>query len=219
MKKKYIVTLVLLVLVIGLGILSYVRGNSREDLVYRDNLNKVVLTVDGADLTLKDLAFYIAYEEKEVEELARVYDESDTKKYWNLHIDGVFVKLSAKSAIIQMAVHDEIFYQLALEMELGLSEEEKGRLDKSTEDFWNDLSDYDRTMKLGVDKEDISLQMERIALAEKYQMILAGMNGYEYEDYAFSKEAYQEVLKEHKYKVKESVWNRIPIGDVTLEHD
>lgn len=219
MKKKYIVTLVLLVLVIGLGIMSYVRGNNREDLVYRDNLDKVVLTVDGADLTLKDLAFYIAYEEKEVEELAKVYDESDTKKYWNLHIDGVFVKLSAKSAIIQMAVHDEIFYQLALEMELCLNEEEKAKLDISTEDFWNDLSDYDRTMKLGVDKEDISLQMEKIALAEKYQMILAGMNGYEYEDYAFSKEAYQEVLKEHKYKVKESVWNRIPIGDVTLEHD
>lgn len=219
MKKKYIVTLVLLVLVIGLGIISYVRGNNREDLVYRDNLDKVVLTVDGADLTLKDLAFYIAYEEKEVEELAKVYDESDTKKYWNLHIDGVFVKLSAKSAIIQMAVHDEIFYQLALEMELCLNEEEKAKLDISTEDFWNDLSDYDRTMKLGVDKEDISLQMEKIALAEKYQMILAGMNGYEYEDYAFSKEAYQEVLKEHKYKVKESVWNRIPIGDVTLEHD
>lgn len=219
MKKKYIVTLVLLVLVIGLGIMSYVRGNNREDLVYRDNLDKVVLTVDGADLTLKDLAFYIAYEEKEVEELAKVYDESDTKKYWNLHIDGVFVKLSAKSAIIQMAVHDEIFYQLALEMELCLNEEEKAKLDISTEDFWNDLSDYDRTMKLGVDKEDISLQMEKIALAEKYQMILAGMNGYEYEDYAFSKEAYQKVLKEHKYKVKESVWNRIPIGDVTLEHD
>lgn len=219
MKKKYIVTLVLLVLVIGLGIMSYVRGNNREDLVYRDNLDKVVLTVDGADLTLKDLAFYIAYEEKEVEELAKVYDESDTKKYWNLHIDGVFVKLSAKSAIIQMAVHDEIFYQLALEMELCLNEEEKAKLDISTEDFWNDLSDYDRTMKLGVDKEDISLQMEKIALAEKYQMILAGVNGYEYEDYAFSKEAYQEVLKEHKYKVKESVWNRIPIGDVTLEHD
>ena len=219
MKKKYIVTLVLLVLVIGLGIMSYVRGNNREDLVYRDNLDKVVLTVDGADLTLKDLAFYIAYEEKEVEELAKVYDESDTKKYWNLHIDGVFVKLSAKSAIIQMAVHDEIFYQLALEMELCLNEEEKAKLDISTEDFWNDLSDYDRTMKLGVDKEDISLQMEKIALAEKYQMILAGVNGYEYEDYAFSKEAYQEVLKEHKYKVKESVWNRIHIGDVTLEHD
>lgn len=215
---KYLATALLVIALVVLGVASYTKGRTRDALIYKDNLDKQVLTVDGVDLTLKDLAFYIAYEEDSVEKLAKTYDSSDTNKYWNLHMDGVFIKVSAKSAIIQMAVHDEIFYRLALEEELLLTEEERQELDSQVEDFWNDLVEYDRQGALGVDKETISTQMEKIAYAQKYQIIIAGMNGHDYGDYDFAREGYTELLEDHKYKIKESVWNRIPIGDVTLVH-
>ena len=216
--KRWIITLVLVVVLIALAIGAYQKGISRKDLVYAESLDKVAVTVDGRDLTLKDLAFYIAYEEAEVEKEAQVYDEDDTNKYWNLHIDGVFVKVSAKNAIIQMAVHDESFYQAAVKEGIELNEEEYKLLDSSVEDFWNDLQDYDKTERLNVTREDISVQMEKVTLAQKYQIIQAGMSGESYESFAFSGEGYEKLLEEHQYKIRESVWNRIPIGNVTLHH-
>lgn len=216
--KRWFITFILLIVLAVMAVMAYQRGLSSTDLVYADSLDKVAITVDQRDLTLKDLAFYIAYEEAEIEKNAIVYDDENPKKYWNLHIDGVFVKVSAKSAIIKMAVHDEIFYRLAVEEGIELNEKECQLLDTSVEDFWNDLADYDKIEKLNVTREDISVQMEKIAIAQKYQIIQAGITGESYEMYDFSGEGFDKILEEHEYKIRENVWNRVPIGDVTLSH-
>lgn len=76
-------------------------------------------------LQLGDLAMYIAYEELKVEDEAAAYDYYDTNKYWNLHTSGRFVKEVAKTHVIEMAVHDEIFYRQAMAEKLTLDEKKK----------------------------------------------------------------------------------------------
>lgn len=80
-----------------------------EWLVYADSLELVVADVNGQELTLRDLAFYIAYDEMFVEEQAQIYDAEDTSRYWNLKTNNVYVRQLSKQSVMEKAVHDEIF--------------------------------------------------------------------------------------------------------------
>ena len=65
----------------------------------------------------------------------QAYDYYDTNKYWNLHTSGRFVKEVAKTHVIEMAVHDEIFYRQAMAEKLTLDEKEEEQLRSRQEDF------------------------------------------------------------------------------------
>ncbi len=217
-RKKYIVTLVLAGIVLVLGIYSVYESKSRTMLEYPDNLNKVAVTVGGTELTLKDLGFYVAYEESEVESQAEVYEPDDTKKYWNLHIDGEFVKVAARNAAIQMAIHDQIFYDMAIADGIELTEDEQEALKNSQQDFWADLTDEGRNEKLGVEEKDIQYTMFKAAMAQKYQQIYEELQSADEGDYSFSSDAYQKLLEQKEYKINKNVWSRVDFGNVTLEH-
>lgn len=217
MKQKLQTTAVLLVIVILLGMISIREYDSRRDLVFAESVEKVVLTVDERELTLADMAFYIAYEEREIEQSARIYNREDTDEYWNLYTNHTFLREEGKRAVIEMAVHDEIFYQLAVEEGVELSAEEEEHLANDQYDFWSDLEEEQREA-LGVEQTILAESMRKLALAEKYQYLLAAMEQKEFEDYAFSGQEYLEMLEEHTYEVEESIWDRIRFGGVTYHH-
>jgi len=168
-------------------------------------------------LTLKDIAFYVAYEEKTVQEQAILYNPDNPRQYWNVYTDGQFVKLTAKQAALDMAVHDEIFYQMAVAEGLTLDATEQKYLENDESDFWSDLEDWQKE-QLGISEEELDSEMEKIALADKYQSIYAEMNQKEYEAYNFNGEAYEALLSEHEYSVNEKVWDRVDFGSVTLDN-
>lgn len=217
MKRKLQFTAVLLIIVIVLGILSFFEYQGKEKLVFADSLDEVVLTVDGRELTLRDVAFYIAYEEGEIEKAARVYNPENTDEYWKLYTNHTFIREEGKQAVLDMAVHDEIFYQLAIAEGMELSEEEEAHLVNDCYDFWSDLEEEQREV-FGVPEEVLAESMRKIALAEKYQYLLSEMKQKSEEEYFFSGQAYQKLLEEHEYTVEENIWERVPFGSVTVNH-
>jgi hypothetical protein len=217
-RKKYLVTLVLVLLLFALAAYSNWISGQRSKIVYAQSLDTVALEVNGTELTLKDVAFYVAYEEDQVEQQALAYDAEDTGKYWNVHVDGVFVRIAARNAAAQMAIHDEVFYQMAMAEGMELSDEEEEALQSHLNDFWADLVEGEKDTRLGVTKDDIETTMRKIAYAQRMQTIYAEENGKDYEDYDFSGEAYEELLKTQKYKIRENIWKRLGFGNITLEH-
>ena len=217
-KKKYLITAFLILVLIGLFIYSYINGKNRTSLVYADELEREVLEVNGQVLTLRDMAFYVAYEEDQVERQAVVYEPENPKKYWNTYTNHTYIRTAARNAAIQMAIHDEIFYQMALDEQLQLTDEENAILENYIADFWADMTDADKEVRLGVSYEDIAGSMTKIAYAEKMQRIYAELNNRAYEDYEFTEGYYEELLKEQDYTIYKNVWNRIPFGEVTLQH-
>lgn len=217
MKQKLKITAVLLVIVILLGALSFREYESRQDLVFAEVVDETVLIVDERELTLSDIAFYIAYKEREIETSARIYNREDTDEYWNVYTNHTFLREEGKRAVIDMAVHDEIFYRLAVEEGIELSAEEKEHLANDQYDFWSDLEEEQREL-LGIEKEVLDESMRKLAIAEKYQYLLATMEQKEFDDYAISGQEYLELLEEHTYEVEEAVWDRIRFGGVTYEH-
>ncbi|MEE1028588.1 MAG: hypothetical protein UH211_07915 [Agathobacter sp.] len=217
-KKRFGLTIVLGILTIITGVYAYNVGQRRQDINYPEALDEVVAYVDDQAITLKDFAFYVAYEEMNVEEQAYVYEPGNTSKYWNLHIDGEFVRIAARNSAVDMAIHDRIFYDMALEDGVELDDEEMQFLINSQQDFLSDISDYGGLEKLGVDEEVICSSMEKAALAQKYQEVYAELNGKEISDYDFSAEGYKALLADTDYKINKEVLERLDFGNITLEH-
>lgn len=217
MRKKYWVTIALFVLVLGLGIYSYAKGRQKNYLVYADSLDMVAAQVEGVPLTLRELGFYVAYEEDQVEQQALIYDE-DTSKYWNARTDHTYIRTAARNAAIQMAIHDEIFYQMAMSEQIELSQEDKERLNMQLEDSWADLTDYEKEAMLGIGYEDVQTVLTKMAYAQKMQWIYAELHNEDYEAYEFYTDNYKAFLKQWDYKIYPKVWSRVNFGNVTLYH-
>ena len=216
--KKYRVLWIFSIIMLVLAVVSVDTSKTRQPLSYNQSLDEVVATVLGEEITLREFALYVAHQEAEVDAQAYVYNPENTNVYWGLHTNGQFIRAAARNAAVNMAVHDELFYQLSKELEISFSEEEYERLDNDVADFWSDLTDYGKEEKLGISKQDIYDAMYKIACAEKCQYIYAQMKGLKYEDYDFSSEEYQEFLRGYEYSVNEKVLKRIDFGNVTLEH-
>ena len=190
--------------------------NSR-DVEYSECLDEVIFTANGQDVQMKDLGFYILYEEREVENQAKVYNPDNTKDYWNLHVDGVFIQVQAKDTILNMAIHDKLFYQKAVEENLTLDSKEEKQLRNAISDFWMDLLD-DQLEKMPVGDEYIAEAMRQIALAEKYQAKLAKKSGKSYASYQWDGYEYQKWLEKQTVKINDKLWDKIIVGDITLSH-
>ena len=48
--------------------------------------------------------------------------------------------------------------------------------------------------------------------------IYAGLDNADITDYDFSGGRYEKLLEKNNYKIKEKVWKRVDMGNVTLDH-
>jgi hypothetical protein len=135
-----------------------------------------------------------------------------------MHANYTYIRKAARNAAIQMAIHDELFYRMALDEGIELSDEEESLLAEKSKETWTDLVDYGKDIRLGVTQEDIDQTLRKIAYAQKMQYIYANMQGLEEEDYDFSSDSYLDFLGKQDYKISEDVWGRVDFGNVTLTH-
>lgn len=217
MRQKLTFTAIVIALVIMAFIVAYREQESKQKLSFPDSLELTAVTVDGKVLTLRDMAFYIAYEEGQIEQDAKVYNPDNTGEYWNLFTNHTFIRSAGKQTAMDMAVHDEIFYQLAMTEGLELTEEEETYLVNDQYDFWSDLEEEQRK-RLGVSEDDVKSTMRKLALAEKYQYLLAAMNNKDFDEYSITGAAYQKLLEEHDYELDTATWDRVPFGSITVNH-
>lgn len=221
-RGEWIAMLAILVVVAALVIYSFWERaqESKEWLVYPDCLDMTAVIVNSNPLTLRDMAFYIAYDEQTVEEQALLYDEEDSTRYWNLFInhDG-FVRETAKNATMQKAIHDEIFYRMAQKENVVLTAEDEPKLQEVKSMFWNSILYGDKQERMGVTKEDLDGTIEKVAIAQKYQGLYAKEKNVPFADYDSTGDAYHAMLEENKVEIQEEVWDKVHYGDVSLAHE
>ena len=210
-----------IVLILCVAVMVYAlltMGNNRAKLDYQEHLGDTAVTVDSEEITFQDLAFYILYEEGKIEEQARIYNPDYTKDYWNLHTNDTFIQLEAKEVVLGMAVHDHLFYQMAVAEGMDtLTDEEEQELEYRTTDFWEDLLDI-QWEKLPCSEETINEQIRLAAIAEKYQNYLAEELGPSQAAYKYDGYYYQQIMEQHKVKTNDKLWDRLVLGDITLSH-
>lgn len=215
-KILYSVISFFLILIIGIAISN--KYKESDWLVYAESLDVCVARVNDKELTLKELAFYIAYDEQIVEEQAEIYNAEDTSRYWNVKTNGAYTRVIAKEATIQKAIHDEIFYQMAQDMGIVLEEDDEPIVEKTKQMFWNSVMYGDKLERLGVTEEDLNNTIEKIALAQKCQLEYAQKDFLEMSDYDIATPWYEKLLSANDYEIYEDVWKKVHYGEVTLEH-
>ena len=208
-------TTLMLLLVLLVAVSASIRARRIGKLPYLEHLDDTAVTIDGTDYKLRDLAFYLAYQEMSTQEQAKIYDLKQPNKYWNIHTNGSFIRTESKDAAMEAAVHDVIFYQMALADGLTLTAEETVYMENQKLDFWNDLEEYGQR-RLGVSQEELNDTFLHMALAQKKQALLADENGVDYREYNKTGEQYQEILAEHTYTVNESLWDRLNFGKIII---
>lgn len=216
MKKQVIAIVGILAATAIMIYLAALYGN-RNRFDYLKDLDKTVFTLDGTDYQLRDMTYYIARQEREIEKQAMVYDPDDTNAYWGLHTNGKFIRLEAKRAVLDRVVHDMMFYEAAKKEGMELDEKEQQYARDSASDLCYDLSDEQKE-RAGLTDEEIYEMTDKAALAEKYQKILADKEGENFGAYDYNGKAYEKMLEEHKLKVKKKFWDKVPFGNVTLNH-
>ena len=82
--RKHITTIILAVLAVIAGVYAYNYHDMKQNIVYNEHLEDVAVNVNGKELTLSNMAFYVAYEEMNVEKQALVYDSDNPNKYLSL---------------------------------------------------------------------------------------------------------------------------------------
>ena len=209
-------SIVLLCVTIAVAV-SLRSGGRKTYYTMPEALDKTVIVVDGTELTVQDVAFYIAYQEQQVEKEAYTYNPKDTREYWRSYTNGTYIRTEAKRAVVQMVVHDEIFYQFAKEEGLTLEEADETYLANAQYDFLSDLGE-EGVAALGVSEDVLKKSMEKIALAEKGQQLYAKEHALEYDDYSVGSPAYTQLLEEHDYSVVDENWNRVHFGSITVNH-
>ena len=218
MKTRNVVTIILIVVLAYLLLRNGIGTRRIEPVDYPQSLDRVEAVINGDKLTLRDLAFYVAYEESQVQEKAVVYDKEHPEKYWNMHLQNGFTRVLARNAAMQMALHDMLFYQMAQEEGITLTAEEQHQKEEAFADFWEDLSERDGQKKLGVSKEELEETVEKITYAQKYQAIYAELHNKEYKNYDFTANTYKKLLEKQDYKIYEKVWSGVSFGSVTLPY-
>ena len=191
-------------------------GARQKTIEFREHLDDTVLSLDGEKYPLRELAFYVAYEEQLVQEQALAYDPTDPNSYWNTHMNGYFIRIRARDEAMNQAIHDLIFYDMAIDMGMELDQEEIDYATGRSEDFWMDLGETGQT-RLGITQAELTEDLLRMALAQKYQQLYAAMQDVPEEDYDVSGAAYETLLGEHTYKIKDRIWEGISMGHVTLD--
>ena len=216
MKKQVVAIVGILAATAIMIYLAALYGN-RNRFDYLKDLDKTVFTLDGTDYQLRDMTYYITRQEMEIEKQAMVYDPDDTNAYWGLHTNGKFVRLEAKRAVLDRVIHDMMFYEAAKKEGMELDEKEQQYARDSASDLCYDLSDEQKE-RAGLTDEEIYEMTDKAALAEKYQKILADKEGENFGAYDYNGKAYEKMLEEHKLKVKKKFWDKVPFGNVTLNH-
>ena len=183
---------------------------------FKEHLDETVLELDGRKISLRELAFYVAYEEQLIQEQALAYDATNPNAYWNTHMNGHFVRVQARNEAMNMAIHDFIFYEMALELGMELDQEEIDYATGRSEDFWMDLGETGQA-RLGITQEELTEDLLRMALAQKYQQLYAAMQNVPEEDYDANGAAYETLLGEHTYKIRDRLWEGVSMGHVTLD--
>ena len=212
---------VLWIFTIFMVVLTFVANETRldrEKITYPESLDMVLATVQEKDFTLRDFAVYVAHQEAEVQDQALAYDMNNTRKYWNVRTELGFISQVARNEAMSMAIHDELFYQLYQELNMELAEVELEIIQNEADDFWSDLVDEEKDVRLGIVKEDVYNTMYKVACAQKAQMVYAGILAVDYEDLDYASDEFLRFLSEYEYKVNEKVLNRIDFGNITLIH-
>lgn len=125
--------------------------------------------IGRSSCTLPEFMVYLVNTQNQYED---VYGE----QIWSVESGGVTLEDNVKDTVLAKMAQIKTMYLMARERDVELDEEEKQRVERAAETYYDSLTDRERQI-LGVEKETIRQLYTEYAMAEKvYNQIIEGIN-------------------------------------------
>ena len=184
---------------------------------YPDSLGKTVIRVDDDEVTLKEISYYILVAETNVNAAAQEYNSNNMEAYWNMNLHPKYVRSHIRELIIDACTRDNVYYQEALTAGYTLDDAMKQEIRENAVEEMNKLTDSQRQY-LQYTEEDMITVLTKIYYARWYVTDLMNQ-GYTQEELDIDGSYYNKVQKKYKIKVYNSLWEKVQIGNVTINQD
>lgn len=187
----------------------------------------------NADITLKELGYYICKAETEGNITALNYDPENPKAYWNLYMnqDGSnsgYVSDLARDAVLDYCIRDTLYGMEAEKAGFSPETDELADVRYDAERMYSELSEKARK-NTGLDEELMKEMAEREYTAHAYMRYLAEKdveNGDASSvleavtiNYDIGGSFYTDLLGTYSITVNDELWNNVRVGFVTINND
>ena len=211
------IIVVALILIVMIGSLYY---NKSKEFVYTRSLSDTVVEIDGEDISLYRLTYYIMIEEEAVNEAAMIYDPEKPWTYWNIYVNNAYVSTSAREITMNYFLRDYVYSRIAIDEGFTLEDSEIEDLKVKAQTIYTGLTD--KQASTHISEEDIFTAITEKAYADKYVIAMAKEKKLEITEevlsayYGMNSSFFKKTMEEHKVKINEKNWNQVPMGHVTI---
>lgn len=212
--KWYFVGIVMVLVSIGafFAIRSEYKKNTSFSIA--DSLDRVVITVNDQELTMRDAVYYILVVESNTNEIAKKYNSDNPLAYWNIWVNHQFASVIARDTVIDLCVRDSIYYQEALKQGFSLTEVEKEEAYKQAENENKNLTAKQYELSRYTLDEMYSIIL-RIHLVKKYLSSLME-TGLTEEQLDVNGEYYTEIKTKYTIIKDDDIWEQITLGRLSI---
>ena len=219
-KENATLIFIMAVLIMLIVIVASLFFKKSKEFVYSRALSNAVVEIDGEDVSLYRLTYYIMIEEEAVNEAAMIYDSEKPWTYWNIYVNNAYVSTSAREITMNYFLRDYVYSREAIEEGFTLDESELAELSVKAQTIYAGLTD--KQASTGLDEEDILTAITEKAYADKYVLAKAKEQGIEIKEevlsayYGMNSPFFQKMMEKHNVHINEKNWNKVPMGHVTI---
>lgn len=210
-------SIVTLILLASVTTLVY---RSKTAFSYEKALEKTAIRIIEEKIPLKSLSYYFMIEEESVNETALAYDEENPKAYWGLYINQAFVSEEARNTAIDYFLRDHLYYQLAMQEGMSLTQEEWEEIYLKTEDIIEGLTEKQKSLHMT--EEDIEQALAENQLADNYVLKQAKEQELQITEevlsayYGINSTFFKELKEEKQVTYNEKLLEEIKLGSLTI---
>jgi len=219
-KENAILIFIIVVALILIVMIGSLYLNKSREFVYARSLSDTVVEIDGEDVSLYRLTYYIMIEEEAVNEAAMIYDPEKPWTYWNIYVSNAYVSTSAREITMNYFLRDYVYSRIAIAEGFVLEDAELEDLKVKAQTIYSGLTD--KQASTHISEEDILTAITEKAYADKYVIAMAKEKKLDITEevlsayYGMNSSFFKKTMQEHNVKIKEKIWNQVPMGHVTI---
>ncbi|MGN0312490.1 MAG: hypothetical protein ACI4CC_06910 [Lachnospiraceae bacterium] len=212
-----VLSIVTVILLAAVAALVYKKNTA---FVYEKALEKTAITTTEENIPLKSLSYYFMIEEESVNETALTYDAENPKAYWGLYVNNSFVCDEALDTAVDYFLRDHLYYQLAMQEEMSLTQEEWDDIYLKTGDIMEGMTEKQKTLHMT--EEDVEQALVENQLADDYVLKMAkALDLHMTEEvlsayFGINSPFFKKQKEEKQVAVNEKLLENIKLGSLTI---
>lgn len=226
-KSGILIIAAFIALIAVLTIIVVMRMEQNRNFVYDEHLQETAFSIDGENVTIQEISYYIWNVEKKFNEMAVAYNPDNPKEFWNTHfkaaLDSTFTRDYAKRIAKEVSVYNCVMRKEADRYGVTLTTSEIQAVKEEASDCYAAMTSYAKE-QTKIKEENLISIFEDEAVIRKFlekaaeDITAQGFTGDLNQQLSYSGEYYNEyILTQYNVQYNDALWEKITMGTITLQ--